>query len=259
MKKTLALGMILLGAGAMAQNAPPANPNVVVVSQGKTIAQAAADWARSANATLVVDPTLTGKVTPATAKLPMEAGLAAVAKAEHAQWQKAYLKPSDIPKAADGTIDFIRLRTIVESASSVPNVSVGVLDPATGMISMSTRVAANEPSTKEWLKDREVVYILYRPAIIGSAVGREGGDSVTDYLTTQRNSMETFRNMTPEQRAEASRQGISMFLDMDPEIMMQMTRESMQAMQSLTAEQKAKLMDMSMKMMGGMGGNNPAP
>lgn len=269
MKKVLTLGMILVGASAMAQNAPTrqtpgANaepkPNVVVLSQGKTIVQAAADWARAAGATVVVDPTLTGTVTPATAKLSLETGLAAVAKAEHAQWHKAYMKPADIPKTTNGQIDFNKLRAIVELASSVPNVAVGVLDPTTGALSMSTRAAASDARTQEWLKDKTAVYILYRPALVASAAGRTGGDLVTDYLTTQKNSLEAFRSMTPEQRAEASRQGLAMVLDMDPQMMAQMARESMQALQSLTPEQKAKLMDMSMQMMsGGGGGANPAP
>lgn len=248
MKKALTLGLIFIGASAMAQT-PPANPNVVVVSAGKSIAQAAADWGAAANATVVVDPSLTGRVSAATAKLSLEAGLAAVAKAEKAQWQKAYLKPADIPKGADGKVDFLKLRSIVESASAVSSVSVGVLDPSTDTISMSTRVKANEPSTQEWLKGRQVIYVLYRPTITDSSAGRAGADPVNDYLTTQRNTMEAFRNMTPEQRAEASRQGLRMMMDMDPDAMMQMARESMHALQQMTPEEKARMMDMSMRIM----------
>lgn len=250
MKTRMTAGLALIGAAAFAQGAPATdNPNAVVLSQGKTIAQAAADWARAANVTVVVDPTLTGTVSAATARLPMEAGLAAIAKAEHAEWRKAYLRASDIPKTADGAVDFNKLRVIVESAASVPGVAVGVLDQATGMIAMSTRVPANAASTREWLKDRPAIWILYRPAIVGSAVGRTGGDSVSDYLATQRNAMEAYRAMTPEQRAEASRQALDMVLNMDPAMMGQMARESMQALQSLSPDQKAKLMDLSVQMM----------
>jgi len=46
---------------------------------------------------------------------------------------------------------------------------------------------------------------------------------------------------------------------MDPQVMAQMARESMQALQNLSPEAKAKLMDISMAMMSGAQGAPPPP
>jgi hypothetical protein len=250
MKLRMTLLMLAVGASAFAQNAN-SGTNKVVVSPGQPIAAAVAAMAKVAGAEAVVDPALVGTVSAATAKLPLEQGLTNIAAANHAQWRRVYLKEAEIPRTDKGAIDVPKLREIVEAASVAPKVSVGVFDPATGTIAMTNRVAATAPSTVEWLKPRKAIYLLYRPAIIGSALGITG-DPVADYMATQKNGMASFLAMTPEQRSEAMKAGIEMALNMDADAMGQMMQQSMQAMQNLSPETKAKLMDMSLKMMGNM-------
>jgi hypothetical protein len=249
MKRTAALVMLALGAGAFSQTAPPAGENKVVLAQGQPIATLVANLARAANVEAVVDPAITGDATPAITKMSLEPALTAIAAANHVQWRRVYLKETEIPRDSKGKIDVAKLRQMVEAVSAAPQVSVGVFDPTTGTIAMTTRVAASAPSTQDWLKPRKAVYLLYRPTIMGSSLGNSG-DPVGDYLTTQRNSLDAFRTMTADQRSQAMAQGIEQVLNMDPQAMADMMQESMQAMQNLSPETKAKLMDISIKMMG---------
>lgn len=248
MKRTAALVLMACGAAAFAQTAPPTGQNKVTIAQGQPISTLVASLARAANVEAVVDPAITGNATPAASKLTLEPALTSIATANHVQWRRVYLKEAEIPRDKNGKIEFAKLRQMVEAVSAAPQVSVGVFDPATGTIAMTTRVAAASPDTQEWLKPRKAVYLLYRPTIMGASLG-VGGDPVGDYLTTQRNSLDAFRNMTPDQRSQAMSQGIEQVLNMDPEAMGEMMQQSMAAMQNLSPETKAKLMDLSIKMM----------
>lgn len=256
MKATTALVLMAFGAGAFAQAAPPAATNTVVISQGQPISTLVANLARTANVEAVVDPAITGNATPSVAKLTLEPALTAIATANHVQWRRVYLKEAEIPRDKNGKIEFAKLRQMVEAVSAAPQVSVGVFDPATGTIAMTTRVAATSASTQEWLKPRRAVYLLYRPTIMGASLGMSG-DPVGDYLTTQRNSLDAFRNMTPDQRSQAMSQGIEQVLNMDPDAMGEMMQQSMAAMQNLSPETKAKLMDISIKMMSSQNKTKP--
>jgi hypothetical protein len=245
-------------AGAFAQTAPPAAKNTVTITQGQPIATVVANLAKAAGAEAVVDPALTGNATPGVSKMTLEPALTSIATAQHVQWRRVYLKEAEIPRDKNAKIDFVKLRQMVEAVSAAPEVSVGVFDPASGTIAMTTRASATSPATQEWLKPRKVIYVLYRPTVMGSAFGN-AGDPVGDYLTTQRNSLDAFRNMTPEQRGQAMSQGIEQVINMDPDVMGQMMQQSMQAMQTLSPEAKAKLMDISIKMMSNQGKNGPTP
>ena len=254
LKSTLAL--LAVATGAFAQTTAPTAQNTAVISLGQPIATVVATLAKAANAEAVVDPAITGNANTAVSKMTLEAALTTIAAANHVQWRRVYLKEAEIPRDKDGKIAVGKLRQMVEAVSAAPEVSVGVFDPATATIAMSTRTAAASPATQEWLKARKAVYLLYRPTIMGSAFGNTG-DPVGDYLTTQRNSLDAFRNMTPEQRSQAMGQGIDQVLNMDPDTMGEMMSQSMQAMQNLSPETKAKLMDLSLKMMSNQGKTKP--
>jgi hypothetical protein len=245
MKNTLTIALLVMGTAAMAQNAP-APANVVPISQGKTIAAAVADMATAADALAAVDPAITGNVSAVTAKLSLETGLASIATANHLEWRKVYLPAAQIPKNTDGTVDAVKLKAMVEAAVAVPQVTIGVVEPGKNTVAMTTRAVASAPATAAWLKDKTPVYLLYRPT---PAVRAASGDAIADYLGAQKASLETYKNMTPEQRTAAAKQGLEMMMNMDPSMMGQMAQDSMKAMQSLTPDEKAKLMDMSMQMM----------
>lgn len=246
MKYTLTIAVLALGTAAMAQTAPPAatDPNVVTISQGKTIAVAAADWGKAANALVAVDPTITGNVSAATAKLSLEAGIESVAKAQRVEWRKVYLPAAQIPRKTDGTVDAVKLKSMVEAAVAVPDVTIGVLDPENNTVAMTTRAAAAAPGTAAWLKDKTAVYLLYRPTPGG--VGASG-DAMSGYMDAQRASLTALKNMTPEQRTDAARQGMEMIMKTDPAMMGQIMQDSMKAMRSLPPDQQAKIFQMGMQ------------
>lgn len=252
MKYTLTIAALALGTATMAQNTtPPAQTgNVVTISQGKTIAAAAADWGKAANALVAVDPAVTGNVSAATAKLSLEAGLDAVAKAQRAEWRKVYLPAAQIPKNASGAVDAVKLKAMVEAAVAVPEVTIGVLNPDKNTVAMTTRAAAAAPGTAAWLKDKTAVYILYHPTPGGASAS---GDLVAGYMDAQRASFEAMKNMTPEQRTQAAKQGMELMMKADPAMMGQIMRDSMRAMQQLPQEEQMKIMQMGMQMWQGGG------
>jgi hypothetical protein len=250
MKHSLTIALLAMGAAAVAQNAPvPATTNVVPISQGKPISAAVADMAKAANVLAAVDPQVTGNVSATTGKLSIEAGLAAIATANRVEWRKVYLAEGQIPRASDGTVDAVKLKAMVEAATAVPEVTIGVLDPAKNTVAMTTRAPAAAPGTATWLKDKTTVYLLYRPTA-GKAT-----DPITSYLDGQKAALDMYKSMTPEQRAEVSRRGMEMVMKMDPATMSSMMQDSMKAMQNLSAEEKAKLFDMGTQMMH----NTPPP
>jgi len=261
MKALYVAGMLAVCVTAWAQTAPkPAaedNPNSVKLTKGPTVASAVAAMAKTVNARVIVDPAVTGSVPASMSELPLEQGLTAIASSKHATWRKVYLKDSDIPKKADGTIEVGKLKQMVELASLAPETSIGVVDPKDGRVITTNRTSVSSPSTQAWLKDRTALYVLYQPSVVGGGV--PGTDPVTDYLAVQRNSYAAFGKMTPEQRAQAMQQGMEEVINMDPQVMAQMARESMQALQNLSPEAKAKLMDISMAMMSGAQGAPPPP
>jgi len=234
MKALFVAGMLAVCATAWAQTAPkPAeqdNPNSVKLTKGPTVASAVAAMAKTANARVIVDPAVTGSVPASMSELPLEQGLTAIASSKHATWRKVYLKDSDIPKKADGTIEVGKLKQMVELASLAPETSIGVVDPKDGRVITTNRTSVSSPSTQAWLKDRTALYVLYQPNVVGG--GAPGTDPVTDYLAVQRNSYAAFGKMTPEQRAQAMQQGMEEVINMDPQVMAQMARESMQALQT---------------------------
>lgn len=249
-----------LGAQTTAPDKPAVQGNTVTVARSISVAEAAGSLARAAGATVLVDPSLSGTVRDSVAKQPLEQGLASIAAQTKAQWRKFYMKDADIPRTKDGAVDLRKLVPMVEAASLAPPVSIGVVDPATGMLLSATRSPLTAPATQQWLQDRKAMYVLYRPVVSGSALGVAGSDVVTDYYATQKGAMEAFMKMTPEQRRDAMKQGIEMFLNTDPEVMGQMMQQQMQAFMDLPAETKQKLMEVGMRMMGSMGNvNAPTP
>jgi hypothetical protein len=216
----------------------------VPISQGKTIAAAVADMATAASALAAVDPAVTGNVSAVTAKLSLETGLASIATANHLEWRKVYLPAAQIPKNTDGSVDAVKLKAMVEAAVAVPQVTIGVVEPGRDTVAMTTRAVASAPATAAWLKDKTPVYLLYRPTGAGA-----NADPIANYLDGQKAAMETYKNMTPEQRQEVSRRSMEMMMKLDPSVMGDMMRDGMKAMQNLSPDEKAKLFDMGSQMM----------
>ena len=184
-------------AGQGATPAPIENPNSVTITPGSSIAEAVAGMAAAAKATVVVDPALTGRVSAATAKLSLEAGLSAIAEQYRARWRKVYLDAKSVPRTSDGKVDARRLKAIVEAASAAPAQTVGVVDPATGQMTVTSRASEKSPAMVAWSKGQTPIYLLYLPGAVAAPPPPARPDAMLPP-----GGMEALRNMTPEQRKQ---------------------------------------------------------
>lgn len=235
--KIIALAAFAAAVPAFGQNgpkqdtaAPPAS-NKVILSKGQTIQSAVANMAKAAGVLAAVDPALNGRVSEATSKLPLEKGLDLIAKENRAQWRKAYLSDAEIPRNADGTIDARRLSRMVMNVAAVQTANIGVVDPATGQMTVTSRAPESSPGMQEWAKTRKAVYVLYSP--VETSTIRTTGPA-GDILPP--GGIDALKNMTPEQRAQWMRDhgGVFVSSDMSPE-------ERAQALQNLPPDERARI------------------
>lgn len=235
--RIVALAAAAAAMPAFGQNAPkqdtaaPPTSNRVVLSKGQTIQSAVANMAKAAGALAAVDPALNGRVSEATSKLPLEKGLDLIAKENRAQWRKVYLADAEIPRLADGTIDARRLSRMVMSVATVQTANIGVVDPTTGQMTVTSRAPESSPGMLEWAKTRKAVYVLYSPVETATVrTAGPGGDMLPP------GGIEAFKNMTPEQRAQWMKDhgGVIVTSDMSPE-------ERAQALQNLSPEERARI------------------
>lgn len=236
MKGVLALAVATLLPAAFAQNSPrveaPEPANKIMVAPGQTVAAAVAAMAKAANAVVVVDPDISGIVSGATAKLPLEQGLDTIAKANHALWRKVYLAENEIPRLADHTIDTRRLKRIVASLDDVTMANIGVVNPATGQMTVVSRDIEASVSMREWAKTRKAVYLLYLPVVERAtpvALPPPG-----DVLPP--GGLDALKAMTPEQRSEwmKAHGAVVGSSEMTPE-------QRAQALQNLPPEERARI------------------
>ena len=212
----VALVSTIAVSGAFAQAEPPEdeNPNRVIISAGTTVPLAVEGMAKAAGATVAVDPALTGRVSAATAKLPLEQGLTAIAQQNRAKWLKVYLDEKLLPRTADGKVDARRLKVIVEAATAAPAQTVGVVDPATGQMTVTSRAAETDPMMQAWAKGKSPVYLLYVPGAEPTPTPPTAGPGALPP-----GGIEALRQMTPEQRKQWMDQhgGVIITSDMTPE------------------------------------------
>ncbi|HEY3412415.1 MAG TPA: hypothetical protein VGM51_05060 [Armatimonadota bacterium] len=234
MKRLIVLAAAALMPAAYAQpkSAPeaPQPANKVIVTRGQTVATAVAAMAKAANAVAAVDPDINVNVSAATARLPLEQGLDTIAKANHAIWRKVYLPENEIPRLAGGAVDARRLKRIVASLDGVNMPNIGVVDPATGQMTVVSRDLEASPAMKEWAKTRKAVYLLYRQTESPAAAPGLLGDALPP------GGLDALKAMTPEQRAQWMKDhgGVVVSSDMTPE-------QRAQALQSLPPEERARI------------------
>lgn len=234
MNRILALAVAASLPAAFAQTTPtleaPQSANKVIVSRGQTVSTAVAAMAKTAGAIVAVDPAINANVSATTARLPLEQGLDTIAKANHAMWRKVYLAEGEIPRLADHTIDARRLKRIVASLDNVTMPNIGLVDPATGQMTVVSRDLEASPSMREWAKTRKAVYILYLPG--DEPTVRVGGDMMPP------GGLEAFKAMTPAQRAEwmKAHGGVIVTSDMSPE-------ERALALQNLPPDERKNIED----------------
>jgi hypothetical protein len=244
------LAMTVVSPGALGQNspkkdAPTPEPTKVSVPRGQTIGATVAAMAKTAGTLAAVDPSLTGTVSAATAKLPIEKGLSLIAAENGAVWRKVYLSENEIPLAPDGSVDVRHLMRIVESVTPPTVTNVGVVDPATGQLSVLSRAAEGSPGMVEWAKTRKAVYLLYKP---GKTAASRGAGSSEDMLPP--GGIEAFKEMTPQERQDwmKAHGGIIVTSDMSSD-------ERAQVLQTLSPDERARIED-KMNQAGQNGGHS---
>jgi hypothetical protein len=184
--------------------------------------------AKAAGVLAAVDPAVSGRVSESTSKLSLEAGLNAIAKQYRAQWRKVYLTDAEIPKMPDGTVDARRLKRLVSAAAAAPPVNIGIVDPATGLMTVTYAAPETAAAMKDWAKTRKAVYLLYKPD------GPNTSNAMADTLPP--GGIDALRAMTPDQRKQwmEAHGGVMVSSEMSPE-------ERAAALSRLPADQRAEI------------------
>jgi hypothetical protein len=187
--------------------------------------------AKAAGVLAAVDPNLNARVSEATSKLPIERGLDTIAKANHAQWRKVYLSAAAVPYSADGSVDARRLIRLIEGVAALKSADIGVVDPATGQMTVASRAPESSPAMREYAKTRKAVYLLYLPGAV-TAQSDGSGNMLPP------GGIEALNAMTPEQRAQWMKDhgGVIVTSDMSPD-------ERTQALQNVPPDERARIQE----------------
>lgn len=216
----------------------------------------------------VVESTVKGKVGSFSVKdVTLESALTALCKAGKCDWRKVYIAPEskllEQPNKMAATVRLLSAMAfpdIVVAGSSNGKVAAHYVD--------AKAVQANEDVALKQEGMTEVYLVTNDAAVAEKEKNEEdkeksGSKAVEEYAKMQRESMDKFTKMTPEEQEQALIASIEQFQQMDPgylasvmKAMMRMGPEAMERIQrpqmdmlfNMSAEDRRQLMKVQMKM-----------
>jgi hypothetical protein len=169
-------------------------------------------------------------------------------------WKKVYVTRTT--GAASGE----RIARLVETVKGVASTGIVVEDPATRKVTLYLRDLPAAPDLEAQIRTAwpflDPVYLVSDPrpsARSDEKKQRPKPNSPEQFAEMERERMDLFLKMSPEDRAKAMQQAMNQVFQADPAAMQQMMQAGMQAwmqmMQQMTPEQRQQFLTMSMQMM----------
>ncbi|MCS7209427.1 MAG: hypothetical protein NZ874_07635 [Fimbriimonadales bacterium] len=214
------------------------------------ITQAAQELAQKFKVQIIVDPALTARVTPAQAETLERALDELTAQTRDVVWRKVYTNKI---LGAEPRHD-----QVLEAVRALLNIDLGgvmVVNPRTATLNS---FVANYPAPSNLEESLEQMqppfnakplYVILNPKPVQANVPR--GSRTEQFAQLQQQLLELMAKMSPEERVQALRIGMAMWMNADPELRNQMIFEGMRLSfeywQSLTPEQQREMFEMGRK------------
>ncbi|MCX7925035.1 MAG: DUF3106 domain-containing protein [Fimbriimonadales bacterium] len=213
------------------------------------IAQAAQEVAQKFKVQIIVDPTLTARVTPTQADTLEKALDELVANARDVVWRKVYTnKVLGMEPTPEQILSATRALLTIELGG------VMVVNPRTATLNSFVAnypAPSNLEATLEQMQppfSAKPVYVILNPRPQQMALR---GTPSEQFAQLQQQLFELLAKMSPEERSQALRAGMSMWMNADPALRNQMILEGMRMSfeywQSLSPEQQREMMELGRK------------
>lgn len=224
------------------------------------IAQAAQEVAQKFKVQIIVDPTLTVRVTPTQADTLEKALDDLVANARDVVWRKVYTnKVLGMEPNPEQILSAVRALLTIELGG------VMVVNPRSATLNSFVAnypVPQNLEETLEQMQppfSAKPVYVILNPRPQQPALR---GTPTEQFAQIQQQMLELLAKMSPEERSQALRAGMQMWMNADPNLRNQMIFEGMRMSfeywQSLSPEQQREMMELGRKFFEQyMGGGEP--
>ncbi|MCS7301397.1 MAG: hypothetical protein NZ556_07580 [Fimbriimonadales bacterium] len=251
MRTVWLVGVALLVALSGAQTGGRTQRGAAQQDDGRIpIAQAAQEVAQKFKVQIVVDPSLTLRVKPTQADTLEKALDELVANARDVVWRKVYTnKVLGMEPSHEQIVNATRALLTIELGG------VMVVNPRTATLNSFVANFPAPPNLEQTLEQMQPpfsakpVYVILNPRPQQATVLR--GKPTEQFAQLQQQLMELLERMSPEERANALRAGMHMWMNADPNLRNQMIYEGMRLTfeywQTLSPEQRMELMEMGRK------------
>lgn len=214
------------------------------------IAQAAQELAQKFKVQIIVDPTLTVRVSPPQADTLEGALDALVANTRDVVWRKVYTnKVLGMEPNSEQILSAVRAMLNIELGG------VMVVNPRAATLHSFVANYPVPPSLEQSLEQMQPpfsakpVYVILNPKPTQATALR--GSRSEQFAQLQQQLLELLARMTPEERRQALRAGMNMWMNADPELRSQLIFEGMRMSfeywQTLTPEQQREMIEMGRK------------
>ncbi len=253
---TLPLLLVSMSAFAV----PTETKTVTLDAANKPVVEVLKQIAETSGETVLVEKLVGGTVTANVKELTAEDAIDAITKASRLQWRRIYvLQGSSLAKDADALA--AQMRTVL--ALRFPDIIIGQEGSGGSFMHVQKATAANElTKTVPASAGMVAVYLVTDDA---KAYKKDLADAskkkVAGYIDEQKKMMNTFIEMTPEERMAALKEGMAMSSQVSPELMQEMmssmteldpqylsdvSKRAVTAMMNLPPESRKKLLKQQM-------------
>lgn len=268
LRRVLIAAAVLLAAGSVwaADTAPatvstPAAKTVTINAANTPVEQVMKDISAATGETILVEKLVSGKLTMNLTGVSTESALNAATKILKLQWRKVYVSDGSVlAKDADALAE--QMRTVL--SVRFPDIIIAEDGAGGSFMHIQRETAANQiikiiPPAAGF----KVVYLITDDEkAYKKEIKDESKKKVSNYVTSQKELLQSFLKMSPEERKAALRESMSMMSQMDPKMMAEMmnsiaeqdpeflTRQgqmNMQALMNMNPEARRNLLRLSIK------------
>jgi hypothetical protein len=224
-----------------------AEPKITIEADDAKLDQLVAKVAEQSKKKIIAESTVKGNVPHfSVTGVTLEAALGAICKSGKCEWRRVFL-PADskLLEQPDKLASTLRLVTamgfpemVISGASNGKIAAHYVQDKSVKSVQ---DIAMKDPALTE-------VYVVTNDMAVAEKPKDDKNKALEDYIKQQKEMMDKFTKMTPEEQEQAMLEGINMFENMDPSYM----ASAMKAVSKMDPDQFARLANRSTEMMTAM-------
>ena len=224
------------------------SPNVSLDVKDIKASEVFKSLAKQSNAKIILETSVKGNITASVNKISLEKALDAICKSEKIEWREVYVaSDSKLIEKPDKLASTIRLI----SGLSFPDVVVASTSKGKSAVNLTnTKIPKSaEDSLVKELGMVKVYLITNDAAAAAKAIADEKNKAVEDYVNSQKQQMDSFMKMTPEEREQALLASLNLMDQVGPSYMSDMMKSLMNTnpdlLKQISARQTQMLFDMA--------------